>query len=74
MSLTPFPETMHQNTPVFIAKSSSALSPSPLSFPVGASFLAITTNYTALGSPFVVPSAAAKAGVEALTKWEKQLL
>jgi 2,4-dienoyl-CoA reductase len=34
----------------------------------GASFLAITTNYTALGSPFVAPSAAAKAGVEALTK------
>ena len=34
----------------------------------GASFLAVTTNYTALGSPFVAPSAAAKAGVEALTK------
>jgi len=34
----------------------------------GASFLAITTVYTQSGSGFVVPSAAAKAGVEAMTK------
>ena len=40
-----------------------------LSFAVaGASFLAITTVYTQSGSGFVVPSAAAKAGVEAMTK------
>ncbi|XP_064611808.1 2,4-dienoyl-CoA reductase [(3E)-enoyl-CoA-producing], mitochondrial-like [Liolophura sinensis] len=34
----------------------------------GAAFLAITTIYTESGSGFVVPSAAAKAGVEALSK------
>ncbi|XP_061571449.1 2,4-dienoyl-CoA reductase, mitochondrial [Cololabis saira] len=34
----------------------------------GASFLAITTTYAETGSGFVVPSAAAKAGVEALYK------
>lgn len=34
----------------------------------GASFLAITTIYTQSGSGFVVPSASAKAGVEALYK------
>ncbi|XP_038601704.1 2,4-dienoyl-CoA reductase, mitochondrial isoform X2 [Tachyglossus aculeatus] len=34
----------------------------------GAAFLAITTVYTETGSGFVVPSAAAKAGVEALSK------
>jgi len=34
----------------------------------GAAFLAITTVYTASGSGFVAPSAAAKAGVEALHK------
>lgn len=35
---------------------------------VGASFLAITTIYAESGSGFVVPSASAKAGVEALYK------
>ena len=35
---------------------------------VGCSFLSITTTYTKHGSGFVVPSAAAKAGVEAITK------
>lgn len=34
----------------------------------GAVFLAITTIYTMSGSGFVSPSAAAKAGVEALAK------
>ena len=34
----------------------------------GASFLAITTTYTQYGSGFVVPSATAKAGVEAMTR------
>lgn len=34
----------------------------------GASFLAITTIYATSGSGFVTPSAAAKAGVECLTK------
>lgn len=34
----------------------------------GASFLAITTIYAESGSGFVVPSASAKAGVEALYK------
>ena len=34
----------------------------------GASFLAITTTYTNAGSGFVVPSACAKAGVEALVQ------
>lgn len=34
----------------------------------GASFLSITTIYTASGSGFVTPSAAAKTGVEGLTK------
>ncbi|ELU08250.1 hypothetical protein CAPTEDRAFT_168082 [Capitella teleta] len=34
----------------------------------GASFLSISTVYTQSGSAFVTPSAAAKAGVEALTK------
>ena len=34
----------------------------------GCNFLAITTVYAATGSGFVVPSAAAKAGVETLTK------
>lgn len=34
----------------------------------GATFLAITTTYAESGSAFVVPSAAAKAGVEALIK------
>lgn len=38
-------------------------------FPSGASFLAITTIYAKSGSGFVVPSAAAKAGVEAMVKW-----
>lgn len=37
--------------------------------PSGAAFLAITTIYAESGSGFVVPSAAAKAGVEALYKW-----
>jgi 2,4-dienoyl-CoA reductase len=32
------------------------------------SFLAITTPYAHTGSPFVVPSACAKAGVETMTK------
>lgn len=45
---------------------------SPGSDPVlsvaGASFLAITTIYAESGSGFVVPSASAKAGVEALYK------
>lgn len=35
----------------------------------GASFLAITTIYAETGSGFVVPSASAKAGVEALYKF-----
>ena len=35
---------------------------------IGASFLAITTTYTQFGSGYVVPSAAAKAGVENMTK------
>ena len=35
---------------------------------VGASFLAITTPYAQTGSGFVVPSAAAKSGVEAMVK------
>lgn len=35
---------------------------------LGASFLAITTIYAESGSGFVVPSASAKAGVEALYK------
>lgn len=39
----------------------------------GASFLAITTPYTNYGSGFVVPSAAAKSGVEALTMYGQQL-
>lgn len=34
----------------------------------GASFLSITTTYTQYGSGFVVPSATAKAGVEAMTR------
>jgi hypothetical protein len=34
----------------------------------GANFLAITTTYAETGSAFVTPSAAAKAGVEALIK------
>ena len=34
----------------------------------GASFLAITTNYARCGSAYVVPSAAAKAGVEVMVK------
>ncbi|XP_065184957.1 2,4-dienoyl-CoA reductase [(3E)-enoyl-CoA-producing], mitochondrial-like [Sycon ciliatum] len=34
----------------------------------GGNFLAITTTYAQTGSAFVVPSAAAKAGVEAMTK------
>eukprot|EP01102_Stenamoeba_stenopodia_P008769 TRINITY_DN255_c0_g2_i1.p1 TRINITY_DN255_c0_g2~~TRINITY_DN255_c0_g2_i1.p1 ORF type:complete len:480 (+),score=116.84 TRINITY_DN255_c0_g2_i1:429-1868(+) len=34
----------------------------------GAAFLSISTNYAATGSGFVVPSAAAKSGIEALTK------
>jgi len=34
----------------------------------GANFLAITTWYAEMGSGFVVPSACAKAGVEAMTK------
>lgn len=34
----------------------------------GAAFLSITTNYASTGSGFVLPSAAAKSGVEALTK------
>lgn len=37
-------------------------------FYLGCSFLAISTTYTKHGSAFVVPSAAAKAGVEAITK------
>ena len=35
---------------------------------VGCSFLSISTTYTKHGSGFVVPSAAAKAGVEAIAK------
>ena len=35
----------------------------------GASFLAITTTYTQYGSGFVVPSASAKAGVEAMSRY-----
>ena len=35
---------------------------------LGASFLAITTPYAQTGSGFVVPSAAAKAGVDAMVK------
>lgn len=35
---------------------------------LGASFLSITTTYAQCGSGYVVPSASAKAGVEALTK------
>ena len=35
---------------------------------LGANFLAITTTYTQYGSGFVVPSASAKAGVEAMTR------
>jgi 2,4-dienoyl-CoA reductase len=38
-------------------------------FYTGASFLSISTVYTQSGSAFVAPSAAAKAGVEALTKF-----
>lgn len=34
----------------------------------GAVFLSISTTYASSGSGFVVPSAAAKAGVEALVK------
>ena len=37
-------------------------------FFTGASFLAITTPYAQTGSGYVVPSAAAKSGVEALVK------
>ena len=37
-------------------------------FLTGAAFLAITTTYAQTGSGFVSPSAAAKAGVEALVK------
>ena len=36
---------------------------------VGASFLAISAPYTELGSGFVVPSATAKAGVEAMSRY-----
>lgn len=36
--------------------------------PTGASFLSISTVYTQSGSAFVTPSAAAKAGVEAMSK------
>ena len=35
----------------------------------GAAFLAITTIYARSGSGFVTPSAAAKAGVEAFSKY-----
>ena len=35
---------------------------------VGANFLSISAIYATSGSGFVVPSAAAKAGVEAITK------
>ena len=34
----------------------------------GANFLSITTNYARCGSAYVVPSAAAKAGVEVMVK------
>lgn len=37
--------------------------------PAGASFLAIGTIYAESGSGFVVPSASAKAAVEAMYKW-----
>jgi len=37
--------------------------------PLGGVFLAITTIYAMSGSGFVTPSAAAKAGVEALAKY-----
>ena len=37
-------------------------------FLAGGNFLAITTDYAKCGSAFVAPSAAAKAGVEALIK------
>ena len=36
---------------------------------LGANFLAITTWYAEMGSGYVVPSACAKSGVEALTKY-----
>lgn len=36
---------------------------------LGAAFLAITTIYAESGSGFVLPSASAKAGVEAMSKW-----
>ena len=35
----------------------------------GANFLAITTWYAEMGSGYVVPSACAKSGVEAMTKY-----
>lgn len=35
---------------------------------LGAAFLAITTIYAESGSGFVLPSASAKAGVEAMSK------
>lgn len=35
---------------------------------LGANFLAITTIYAKSGSGYVVPSAAAKAGVETMTR------
>ena len=37
---------------------------------VGCSFLSVTTIYTQCGSGFVVPSAAAKAGLEIMTRYE----
>lgn len=39
---------------------------------LGAAFLAITTIYAESGSGFVLPSASAKAGVEAMSKWVLQ--
>lgn len=35
----------------------------------GATFLSITTTYAEMGSGYVVPSACAKSGVEAMTKY-----
>ena len=35
---------------------------------VGCSFLSVTTTYTEYGSGYVVPSAAAKAGLEIMTR------
>ena len=36
---------------------------------VGCSFLSVTTSYTQCGSGYVMPSAAAKAGLEIMTRF-----